>query len=194
MRHCCSAIFVLRVGTVISFLEHVGVVVAQSSIYPAIMAFLTLTAAFLLLPATLAQTEKQQITWSTTSFVYHGEKTPSLSPSPYDLTPIGAQQLYAAGSLHRSTYISPHINATYSAVINGISAETIDNTQLYVLAADDSYVTASAMAFLQGLYPPVQMMDEENELQNGSWISSPLGGYQYPNIASVSSLDYNFIW
>lgn len=37
----------------------------------------------------------------------------------------------------------------------------IDNNQMYVLGTDDNYVSASAMAFMQGLYPPVAGVGED---------------------------------
>ncbi|APA15458.1 hypothetical protein sscle_15g102280 [Sclerotinia sclerotiorum 1980 UF-70] len=48
---------------------------------------------------------------------------------------------------------------------------------------------------MQGLYPPapgVQGMD--SVLANGSIVKYSLGGYQYPNINSLSEKDYNYIW
>lgn len=42
-----------------------------------------------------------------------------------------------------------------------MSTSEIDNSQLEVLSMDDGYVSASAMAFMQGLYPPTPGIGEE---------------------------------
>ncbi|KAA8566054.1 hypothetical protein EYC84_008659 [Monilinia fructicola] len=80
--------------------------------------------------------------------------------------------------------------------INGLSDPYIINNQLQVWSAGDEYVLASAQAFMQGLYPPVPGVGQgmSNILTNGSLINFPLGGYQYPNINSMSEMDYNYIW
>lgn len=155
----------------------------------------TLLFSFALSAVVVAQTD-QVVTWSSVSFIYHGEKTPLLTPyaTSSDLTPLGAQQLYQAGSALRERYI----NGSTGTVINGIAGSAIDNSQLYILGLDDSYVTASAMAFMQGLYPPFPEVGEgATSSANGLTIQYPtaaLNGYQYPAINSVSELDLTYIW
>ena len=152
-------------------------------------------------PVAMAST---QVTWASTAFTYHGEKLPFLNNGPYNLTPLGAQQLLLAGSLLRARYVSPPVNGsqlTVSLPINGLNVNDIENSQMQILSTNDEYVTASAMAFMQGLYPPKNAngegtltVDEESIMGNGSLIQFPLGGYQYPNIESLGSLDFNSIW
>lgn len=125
-----------------------------------------------LLTTALSQTA-QQTTWAAVTYTFHGEKTPAFShPSPYDLTPLGAQQLYNAGQGVRNRYITS-LNISQSTFpVNGLSVNAIENQQLYVLGTDDSFVSASATAFMQGLYPPFDALDfgEESQLGNGSLV------------------------
>jgi len=141
----------------------------------------------------------EQITWGAVAFTYHGEKTPALAYNGYHLSPLGANQLLGAGSVVRDRYVSPPLNETdltEAAPINGLSVSSIQNTQLDIMSTDDEYVVASAMAFMQGLYPPLQefILDAETLLSNSSYVQYPLDGYQYPNVETVNSLDFNYIW
>lgn len=85
--------------------------------------------------------------------------------------------------------------------INELRSFNIDNTQLTVMTPDDEAQAGSAMAFMQGLYPPRDYteVDEENmyapwDNGTGGWIQYPLDGYQYPHIDSLGLLDLNYIW
>jgi hypothetical protein len=156
-----------------------------------------LTAVLALSATALAQT--QEVVWSAVTYTYHGEKTPALFPGPYDLTPVGAQQLYEVGQVIRNRYISGPSNGTAitgPSPIHDISPSAIDNSQLSVLGTDDPWVSASAMAFMQALYPPRDniVIDLESMLGNSSLDQYPLNGYQYPNIESLSVLDFNRLW
>lgn len=115
-----------------------------------------------------AQTE--QVTWAAVVFTYHGEKVPDLYPAPYYLTPHGANQLVNAGQTVRETYISPPKNGSASAIINGISPNAIDNSQLYILGTDDIVISQSMQAFMQGLYPPRAgtTFDQYDEMSDSS--------------------------
>jgi hypothetical protein len=142
-----------------------------------------------------------QVTWASVIFVNHGEKIPYLNRGPYNLTPLGANQLLEAGSVVRDRYLSPPVNGsqlTEGFPINGLNVNDIENTQLYIASQNDEYVSSSAMAFMQGLYPPrssgTLTVDEESIMGNGSLIQYPLSGYQYPNIETLGSLDFNSIW
>jgi hypothetical protein len=161
------------------------------------MASLILTAILALSAAVSAQTN-DQITWASVVFTYHGEKVPTLlSNGPLNLTPLGANQLLGAGSIIRSRYISAIGNdseITTPAPILGISVNSIDNSQLYILSTDDEYISSSALAFMQGLYPPATVIDQESILGNGTVDQYPLNGYQYPNLGTVSTLDLNYVW
>ncbi len=140
-----------------------------------------------------------QIVWASVVYAYYGEKTPSLTNGPYNLSPLGANQMLQAGSFLRNRNINPPANGSElsaPAPINGISVQSIDNSQLYVLSTDDEFISGSALAFMQGLYPPTgyPIIDEQDILANGTNLGFPLDGYQYPNVGTVSEYDYNYIW
>ncbi|EXJ94359.1 hypothetical protein A1O1_02753 [Capronia coronata CBS 617.96] len=140
---------------------------------------------------------KQQLL-STFIYTLHGDRTPLVLSTSPTLTPLGAQQLYEAGNRVRQTYVTP--NANGSITIHGISPYQLEYDQLTVLSTSDQYVFASAQAFLQGLYPPLQTssnytyIDGQSTVQNGTNLVAPLQGYQYPNIMTLSTNDLNSIW
>jgi hypothetical protein len=147
--------------------------------------------------ARLVASQAKQTTWGSVVMALHGERTPDIADAFPNLTPLGAQQAVSAGSAIRTRYIQgPGNNVTNSYPIPGISANQIDNTQLYLLSADDDYIAGAAQAFMQGLYPPlgVTYINEEAILANGSLVQYPLGGYQYPTIDTISPLDFNYVW
>lgn len=146
----------------------------------------------------VAQVPYNETVWSSVIFNRYGERTPIILPQQNVLTPLGAQQLYSAGSSFRKRYIDPPSND--SKAIHGISTYEIDNVQLNAMSAVDAYVVASAQAFIQGLYPPLSVSSNDtilnslSVLTNGSNIDFPLGGYQYPQLYTTSGLDPNSIW
>ena len=134
--------------------------------------------------------------------VLNGESTPLLTSQAIELTPLGAQQLYAAGSMFRQRYIAPPTSfnssgSASSAPIEGINTYYIDNSQLSLISRDDDYVIASAQAFMQGLYPPLGQilhgpeLTGEAILANGTVVQAPLGGYQYAAVDVVTFNDPN---
>jgi hypothetical protein len=143
---------------------------------------------------------QNQITWGAVVFTYHGEKVPFLSRGSHHITPLGATQAFKAGQVVRERYVSPPANASAQnrAQINGISQSDIVNTQLDVLTTDDEFMTGSAVAFMQGLYPPKGQgsppsMSEEYRYTPGAGglgtlIQYPLDGYQYPDIRTVNTV------
>ena len=153
---------------------------------------------------TAAQDTYTETVHAAVVFTRYGEQTPFILPAPPSLTPLGAQQLSAAGSFLRSRYIEPApsiVNTSApSTPIAAISPFIINNTQVYALAPGEEYVSNSAQAFVQGLYPPLNVSanvtaeTSMTALANGSAVENPLGGYQYPNIYTVTSLDPNAVW
>ncbi|KAI9844977.1 MAG: hypothetical protein M1837_005121 [Sclerophora amabilis] len=160
--------------------------------------------ALLVAPKAGAQDESFEIVHSAVVFTHHGERTPLTVSEQNELTPLGAQQLHSAGSLFRQRYAEPSPSTENdtgtSRQILGLSASTLDNSQLFALAAIDEYISSSAQAFFQGLYPPTNesvrdpFVGSLSALSNGSSISNPLNDYQYPQIETASSIDPNFVW
>jgi len=112
------------------------------------------------------------------------------------LTPLGAEQLYLAGSGIRNRYIASTNISQDTVAISGLSKNDLDNAQLDVMTMEDPYLAASALAFMQGLYPPFDTIssDEEAAKGDGGTYEFPLNGYQYPRVATMSELDFNHIW
>jgi hypothetical protein len=153
---------------------------------------------------TAAQTVLQEQIWGSVIFSLYGDRTPFILPQTNTLTPLGAQQLYNAGSGFRDRYIvppqTPFSEYSVSTVINGISEFQLDNNEVTMESTTDQFVVASAQAFIQGLYPPLQLSSNDtfatsqSVLANGSNILPPLNGYQYPQIYTASRNDDNSIW
>ena len=154
------------------------------------------------IPAAAEIVLREQL-WASVIFSLYGDRTPYILPQTYTLTPLGAQQLYSAGSAFRRRYISTQTSANqygFSASINGISEFQLDSSQVTMESAADQFIVASAQAFMQGLYPPLQLasndtfVTSQSSLANGSNIQAPLHGYQYPQIYTASRNDDNSIW
>ncbi|KAI1409989.1 phosphoglycerate mutase-like protein [Hypoxylon sp. FL1857] len=165
-----------------------------------------LVATLPLVSRALAQSTNETV-WSSFAYIFYGERTPLQGELPPSLTPLGAQQLYSQGSLFRARYLSnsslsDEDNAiTTNAPIVGIERLALDNSQLSIYSTADDYVVGGALAFLQGLYPPVSRTfaysnggENASTLANGTMIDYPLNGYQYPNIQSLPSTDLNSVW
>lgn len=141
--------------------------------------------------------------WAVVAYINHGEKTPSLGGLEPVLTPLGARQMWRQGSAIRNRYLgtvneTDISNSTGNYTIQGIAEHAIDNNQLTIMSQSDQWVAAGAVAFLQGLYPPNP--DSFNDLAGGQEMAQdlpagsdlvdyPLGGYQYPNIQTLSLTD-----
>ncbi|KAK8251539.1 histidine phosphatase superfamily [Phyllosticta capitalensis] len=139
-------------------------------------------------------------------FTRTGERTPLLrSSGPAKLTPWGAQQAHDQGNFFRQVYVmgqKPEDDSTPNArPIIDLSKDALKNQELYVLTPENDYATATAQAFIQGLYPPLGMNESsaallggEATLANGSFVQAPLGGYQYPQLRTASNYDPNLIY
>lgn len=115
--------------------------------------------------------------------------------------------MFAQGSIFRTRYLldgnytgSEDI-ATTHARLEGVESLAIDNSQTSVISTNDGYISNSALAFMQGFYPPEQMSVAAAAgglaaaaLANGTLIDFPLNGYQYPDVKTLSALDPDFIW
>ncbi|RVX66858.1 hypothetical protein B0A52_09588 [Exophiala mesophila] len=136
------------------------------------------------------------------AFIYttYGDRTPFVFDTPTTLTPLGAHQLYDAGAKIRERYVTPIEGDGLKTTIRDISPFQLQYDQLNILTSQDQYVTGSAQAFLQGLYPPLETFSNYTYIQglstieNGTNLVAPLSGYQYPSILTVTSNDLNSIW
>ena len=137
--------------------------------------------------------------WSSVIYTYHGDRTPLVWPVQNVLTSLGAQQLYAAGSFFRQRYLTePQDGAKSGPAINDISTDALNNIEIFVMSTIDQYKGASALAFMQGLYPPTNVsLDNDSTFatspSNESGPTAPLGGYQYPRLLTFSPEDPNSI-
>ncbi|KAA8652496.1 hypothetical protein EYZ11_005206 [Aspergillus tanneri] len=138
---------------------------------------------------------KEQV-WGVFAFTLHGDSVPAVMPRPPALTPYGARELYTAGSAFRSRYVAiQSSNNGPSTRIESLSPYAIDPGDIDVLSTTKPSDIASAQAFMQGLYPPLNesysgtYVDSSYRLANGSVAAAPLRGYQYPQIVTVSSED-----
>ncbi|KAL8380876.1 hypothetical protein RB595_005257 [Gaeumannomyces hyphopodioides] len=164
-------------------------------------------AALLTAGAASAQASNERV-WGSVAFVYHGERQPLQLTSSPALTPVGAEQMRAQGEVLRARYlarngtVAPGLAAVAgSARILDLERNAIDNTQLSVQTSSDPHMGPSAMAFFQGLYPPLNQSVskgaggmESATLYDGSLVNFPLDGYQYPRIQTLSSSDPEYIW
>ncbi|KAL2006208.1 hypothetical protein VTN00DRAFT_9862 [Thermoascus crustaceus] len=147
---------------------------------------------------TWAQGLEEKI-WAVVAFTTYGDSTPTLLPRSRTLTSLGAHDLYTAGSIFRKRYVNPITNGTSSTRIQKISPYMLDSSEVNVYSTTDQFIAASAQAFMQGLYPPLEhsynetYIDATNILANGSVIDFPLNGYQYPRIYTAGLTDSNSI-
>ncbi|KAK4144063.1 histidine phosphatase superfamily [Dichotomopilus funicola] len=77
----------------------------------------------------------------------------------------------------------------------------IDNSQLHIESSVDRCSSASALAFMQGAYPPIPHVSCDTDVPSHNWLADgtvinyPMCGYQYPNIrTTVPERDSDSIW
>ncbi|KAG2416505.1 hypothetical protein HFD88_007720 [Aspergillus terreus] len=145
------------------------------------------------------QEMKEQV-WGVFAYTLHGDTVPSSVSRPQTLTPYGSNQLYQAGSAFRNRYVAIHEDGSGpSTRIESLSRYMLDPEDIEIFSTTDASVVASAQAFMQGLYPPLNdsygatYYDPSFELANGSLAEAPLNGYQYPPIFTYGSSDYQSI-
>jgi hypothetical protein len=86
-----------------------------------------------LLPLGRAQ-DMIETTWASVVVTLYGDRVPLLSPQFSVLTPLGAQNLYSAGTLFRERYIARLSESSgVNTAIQGISPYEIDNLQVFVM-------------------------------------------------------------
>ncbi|KAJ7776364.1 histidine phosphatase superfamily [Mycena metata] len=111
---------------------------------------------------------------------YQDPKT--YAPSLTDSTALGVSDLHLLGSQLRAAYLTPGS----ASFISSISGDLADTQQVKVRAkagGEGSVVFDSAVALLQGLFPPSSR--NKITLANETVVTAPLGGYQYIPMETV---------
>ncbi|KAJ7726740.1 histidine phosphatase superfamily [Mycena metata] len=104
------------------------------------------------------------------------------APGLTDSTALGVADLHLLGTQLRSTYLT----TGSPAFIPSISRDVADTQEVKVLVkagGEGAVVFDSAIALLQGLFPPNPR--NQVKLANGTTVSAPLGGYQYVPMETV---------
>jgi hypothetical protein len=138
-----------------------------------------LLATALLVPFSHAQDDVYTVL-SSVVFIRSGDHTPQIiGTDPSILTSLGAQQAYTAGSFFRDRYVSSTSSRSGidKAPLRGLSANSYDPMQTYILAQDTHPTAATAQAFMQGFYPPyslnesmAQLLEPSSVLANDSYV------------------------
>jgi hypothetical protein len=115
-------------------------------------------------------------------FSRHGDRTAKSTP-PANLTDLGYLEVFNSATYFRNRYIAS--DAEYR--IHGINDDLVKQSQISASAPTDTVLQNSALAFLQGLYPPVGGTLGSNTLRNGTVVQSPLNGYQLIPLQTVST-------
>ncbi|OBT90492.1 hypothetical protein VE02_01211 [Pseudogymnoascus sp. 03VT05] len=149
-------------------------------------------------PTTTPPNNPPLTTWTSLILTHHGERRPLLThPLSPPFTPLGALQSFSSGSILRRRYLTgPAAHNTSFVPLHGFHKNYIDNQRVQVMSAPEQPVVASAWAFLQGLYPPVDApaaVGGSPKAGGGGW-EAPLGGYQYGRVETAGGGDWNHIW
>ncbi|KAF9479385.1 phosphoglycerate mutase-like protein [Pholiota conissans] len=107
-------------------------------------------------------------------FTYAGSET--------ETTALGEVESNRLGSFIRSTYF----DSRSPSYIEGIRSDLVDNNEVKVrvkAGVEGSVVFDSAIALLQGLFPPNP--NNKIVLANETTVVAPLGGYQYVPVETV---------
>lgn len=149
------------------------------------LSFLQFLFGFAVVEQTVSAQDLSQKVWAVFAYTLHGDSTPAALPQHETLTPYGASALYTAGSSFRDRYVASTAGDTK---VRDISPDLLDSGDVLVFSTTQQPDVASAQAFMQGLYPPLQQSenstypDSSTQLANGSVAIAPLGGYQYPRV------------
>lgn len=134
--------------------------------------------------------------WAVFGFNVHGDSTPAVLSEPKTLTPFGARNLYNVGSNFRARYIVGGSDQAQNTWVRNLNQHKLDPEQVRIYATSEQFNEASALAFMQGLYPPngnanqsYTYLDDTYVLSNGTIVASPLNDYQYPQIYTSSLAD-----
>ncbi|KAL2256361.1 hypothetical protein VTK26DRAFT_1786 [Humicola hyalothermophila] len=91
----------------------------------------------------------------------HGERTPLIISNPSVLTRRGYQQLHSQGAVFRSRYLvrsdddeDDGHDGDFAPIVD-LDSESINTSHLKVASSGDRDIAEGALAFMQGLYPPL---------------------------------------
>lgn len=141
------------------------------------------------------------------SFIFGRHNDRSAKPATI-LTNVGAQGQYNAGQFYRQRYFG--IDSSDNEVSGNTSISTLNslgvfnNGDIYCEATSGNVILFSHYAFLQGLYPPVDLASSSKYskagnaslawLSNGTLVEAPFGGYQYVNSFIQENATDDYIW
>ncbi|RGP72041.1 histidine acid [Fusarium sporotrichioides] len=159
------------------------------------------------LPLTHAVAAQSNKVWAAVAFINHGEITPPETQLRTVLTPEGAQQLWRQGTAFRARYIPDGVNNSdyeniQTAYLQDLNPDVIDNQALEIISQADEWVSGSALAFMQGFYPPAPNAFDDSTggediavdlVSSDNKTEYPLDGYQYPNVRIPSLYDPEYI-
>lgn len=94
-------------------------------------------------------------------------------------------------------YRNIYLNSSSPKRILGISEDSAVNSQIYASAPDQAVLLNTATAFLQGLYPPLEELNQEvaaQTLNSNERVIKPLGGYQYLVVHGENDDSPDSIW
>lgn len=128
-----------------------------------------LLATLLCVSESLAQGDRYTV-WSSVIFSRTGERTPFwLGGEEIVLTPLGATQSFADGAFMRKRYFGDYSNSGVpGAPLQGLSVNTIDVDQVYIGSQSFQWMAGSALAFLQGFYPPLNQTTIDTKQQSAT--------------------------
>ncbi|SPQ27421.1 06e19ba6-2275-446d-aaaa-21f6a3a84ba7 [Thermothielavioides terrestris] len=119
---------------------------------------------------------------------------------PTSLAGSSKERMHDLGAAFRARYLGPSTHDGFVGIV-GISPEDIDNSHFNIESFTDECSLASAVSFVQGLYPRSpgspceQNADPDYGPGEGSKLNDPLCDHQYPNIRTVHpDLDPDSIW
>ncbi|PSK59225.1 Lysosomal acid phosphatase [Elsinoe australis] len=144
------------------------------------------------LTAGLAATAAAETIHSVVVFSRHGDRTSKYFPV-YQLTALGATEVYETGDFYRQRYLSN----TSEFQIAGISSDRVVEPQVWASAPDQAVLYQTATVFLQGLYPPLNSINRgvsTEELANGTSTEDPLNGYQFILVHGEDDTSPDTIW
>ncbi|ANB11526.1 histidine acid phosphatase, putative [Sugiyamaella lignohabitans] len=132
-------------------------------------------------------------------FGRHADRLTKVSKDSHEgtkiLTPEGSWEAFESGQFYQNRYMSNDSGFR----IQGLN-QTYQPNQFNAFASDSDVLEKTAQGFLQGLYPPLTSIDGQadtvqgSSLANGSFIETPLGGYQYVYFTGMDGSTPDGIW